>query len=73
MNRPNPAIELKKMEKWYGKINAVKPLDLVINSGETFGLLGPNGSGKSTIIRAIAGLHFPTKGQIYINGKQLNQ
>ena len=73
MNISTPAIELKKMEKWYGKINAVKPLDLVINSGETFGLLGPNGSGKSTIIRAIAGLHFPTKGQIYINGKKLGE
>ena len=73
MSSSIPAIELKKLEKWYNKIHAVKPLDLVIPAGETFGLLGPNGSGKSTIIRAIAGLHFPTKGQIYINGKQLNK
>ena len=73
MNTTAPAIELKKMEKWYKQINAVKSLDLQVLTGETFGLLGPNGSGKSTIIRAIAGLHFPTKGEIYINGSLLDK
>jgi len=61
-------IEFKQFEKWYGRINAVKPFNLEIARGETFGLLGPNGSGKSTIIRALAGLHFPTQGEILING-----
>ena len=72
MNSDTPAIELQRFEKWYGKVYAVKPLDLKISSGETFGLLGPNGSGKSTIIRAIANLHFPTRGKIFIKGKELN-
>ena len=68
----NPIIELKQFEKWYGNVNAIKPLDLTILEGETFVFLGPNGSGKSTIIRSLAGLHFATKGQILINGIDIN-
>ena len=66
-------IEFQQFEKWYGNINAVKPLDLSIKKGETFTLLGPNGSGKSTVIRALAGLHFPTKGRILINGIDISE
>jgi len=73
MSKEVPVLELRQFDKWYGKVNAVKPLDLAISSGETFGLLGPNGSGKSTIIRAIAGLHFPSQGKIYIKGRELNK
>ena len=61
-------IEFVNFEKWYNKIHAIKKLDLTLNKGETFALLGPNGSGKSTIIRALAGLHFPSKGKIFVNG-----
>jgi len=70
-NHKNIIIQLQQFEKWYGSIQAVKPLDLEISKGETFALIGPNGSGKSTIIRALAGLIFPTKGQIYIKGMDL--
>jgi ABC-type multidrug transport system ATPase subunit len=66
------AIQLRKFEKWYGEICAVKPIVLDIVKGETFALLGPNGSGKSTVIRALAGLHFPTNGQILINGMDIS-
>jgi ABC-type multidrug transport system ATPase subunit len=62
----NIIIQLQQFEKWYGSVQAVKPMDLEIPNGETFALIGPNGSGKSTIIRALAGLIFPTKGQLYI-------
>ncbi len=61
-------IKFEQFEKWYGKLCAVKPLDLTINKGETFALLGPNGGGKSTIIRALVGLHAPTRGRILVNG-----
>ncbi|MGB2958912.1 MAG: ABC transporter ATP-binding protein [Bacteroidota bacterium] len=67
------AVELRGFEKSYGKIRAVRPLDLQIPRGETFAFLGPNGSGKSTIIRAIAGLHFPTTGKILVNGEELTE
>ena len=64
-------IEFRGFEKWYGKICAVKSLNLTVATGETFALLGPNGSGKSTVIRALAGLHFPTAGEVRVLGQDL--
>jgi len=68
----NIIVKLENFEKSYGKIQAVKSLNLEIRRGESFAFMGPNGSGKSTIIRTLAGLLFPTAGQITINGKDLN-
>ena len=68
MSSAEPMIRLERFEKRYGKVHAVKPLDLEVARGETFALLGPNGSGKTTIIRALAGLHRPTAGRILIDG-----
>ena len=66
-------IKLEKFEKCYGKIQAVKSLNLEIKQGESFAFMGPNGSGKSTIIRSIAGLIFPSAGKIFIDGKELDK
>ncbi len=67
-----PMIQFHNFSKIYGKIIAVKNLDLDIKQGETFALIGPNGSGKSTLIRAIAGLIQPTSGEISIRGINYN-
>lgn len=64
-------ISLHGYEKRYGKLQAVKPLDLTVKRGEIFALLGPNGSGKSTIIRSIAGLQRPTSGKITIDNQDI--
>jgi ABC-2 type transport system ATP-binding protein len=68
MNDRVPMIRLEKFEKRYGKVQAVRPLDLEIERGEAFALLGPNGSGKTTIIRSLVGLHRPSGGRILIDG-----
>jgi len=68
MSTPDAMIRLQRFEKRYGKVHAVKPIDLDIERGETFALLGPNGSGKTTIIRSIVGLHRPSAGRILIDG-----
>ena len=64
-------VHLVRFEKNYGKIRAVRPLDLQVAAGETLVLLGPNGGGKSTIIRALVGLHAPTSGKLYVDGVDL--
>lgn len=61
-------IKIEGYSKKYGRVEAVKNLDLEIMEGETFALLGPNGSGKTTIIKSIVGLSRPTTGKIYIEG-----
>lgn len=61
-------IRIERFEKSYGKVHAVKPLDLEVSRGESFALLGPNGSGKTSIIRAVVGLHAPTGGRILVGG-----
>jgi ABC-type multidrug transport system ATPase subunit len=68
MSAAEPLIRLERFEKRYGKLQAVRPLDLTIAEGESFALLGPNGGGKTSIIRALVGLHAPTAGRISVGG-----
>lgn len=48
---------------------ALKDLNFKVHKGETLGIIGVNGSGKSTILKLIAGVLFPDKGKIKINGR----
>ncbi len=61
-------IELQNVEKYYGKLHAVKPTTITVKRGEVFALLGPNGSGKSTILRTAVGLIKPDGGRILVDG-----
>lgn len=61
-------IATEKLTKSYGKVDAIKNLDLQIYSGEIFGFLGPNGAGKTTTIRVMTTLTKPTSGSVRING-----
>ncbi len=71
MSTTRSMIQLAGFEKRFGDFQAVHPLDLEIEAGETFALLGPNGGGKTTVIRALVGLHSPTAGQVLIDGHDL--
>ena len=64
----DPMVRLERFEKRYGKIQAVRPLDLQVARGESFALLGPNGGGKTSVLRALVGLHAPTAGRVLIGG-----
>ena len=66
-------IEVKKLNKIYDKIIAVKDLSFVINKGKIIGLLGPNGCGKTTTIAMILGLVKPTSGEVIIKGKNIEK
>jgi len=64
-------IELRQVEKRFGSLHAVKPMDLTIHDGEFVVLLGPSGCGKTTTLRMIAGLETVTAGQILLNGRDV--
>ncbi len=64
-------IELKQVEKKYGDVYAVKPMDLTINSGEFVVLLGPSGCGKTTTLRMISGLETVSGGKIYLDNRHV--
>jgi multiple sugar transport system ATP-binding protein len=64
-------IELRQVEKKFGDLHAVKPLDLTINDGEFIVLLGPSGCGKTTTLRMISGLETVSGGTIFLNGRNV--
>jgi iron(III) transport system ATP-binding protein len=61
-------VRLEGVGKRYGKVTAVKPLDLVIPAGSLVTLLGPSGCGKTTLLRMIAGLERVSEGRMLIGG-----
>jgi ABC-2 type transport system ATP-binding protein len=67
------AIRCRDLHKRYpsrtGPVDAVKGLDLEVQSGECFGLLGPNGAGKTTTIEILEGLLPPTSGDVEVLGR----
>ena len=64
-------IEVINLTKNYGSVVAVDSLSFSVGEGHILGLVGPNGAGKTTTLRALAGVHPPTDGQIRICGIDL--
>lgn len=52
-----------------GTVEALKNVNLSIESGDIYGIIGMSGAGKSTLVRCINFLEVPTKGRVLINGK----
>lgn len=65
-------IELENITKQYGKKTALDDVSLCVKDNEFFVLFGPAGAGKSTLLKTIAGIEFPQKGLVKINGKIMN-
>lgn len=73
------AVSLRGISHHYGPggsgdprgVDALCELDLEVRSGEFLALVGPSGSGKTTIIRVIAGLECPTRGQVWFDDKDM--
>ena len=63
-------IEIKNLNKCYGKKQALNNINLTIESGKIYGLLGPNGSGKTTLIKIINDLLTPTSGEVLVKGEK---
>lgn len=63
-------IEIKNLNKNYGKKQALENINITIESGKIYGLLGPNGSGKTTLIKIINDLLTPTSGEVLVKGQK---
>ncbi|TDP74503.1 ABC transporter ATP-binding protein [Roseateles toxinivorans] len=66
-------IELRRIEKRYGAVAVVQPMDLLIPDGELTVFVGPSGCGKSTTLRMIAGLEDVSSGQMLIGGRDVTR
>ncbi len=68
----NSLVWMDSITKKFGTITALKDVNFGVESGEVRALLGDNGAGKSTLIKVLMGIHQPTSGQIYIEGKPVS-
>lgn len=64
-------LSVRGVEKKFGAVHALGPIDLDLGQGERLGLIGPNGSGKTTLINCITGLFPPNAGRIILSGRDI--
>jgi branched-chain amino acid transport system ATP-binding protein len=66
-----PLLELRDVHAGYDSVPALFGVDLAIEAGQVLAILGPNGAGKSTTLRVAAGLVKPTKGAVFMAGRNV--
>ena len=67
----DPVIECTGVEKWFGRFQALRGVDLVVGRQEVVVVIGPSGSGKSTLIRCVNRLEEHDRGRIVVDGTEL--
>ena len=65
-------LELKNVTKKFGEVHALEDINFQLGQNEVVGLLGDNGAGKSTLIKIITGYYQPTSGEVWFNGKKVD-
>jgi len=72
MQKATSLAKMVNIEKNFGAAQALKKVNIEVQSGEILGLLGDNGAGKSTLIKILAGVFPPDKGEIFFEGERVN-
>lgn len=66
-------LEMKNVSKKFGRKTILKDVSLVVQQGETVGLVGANGSGKSVLFKILCGFLQPDKGSVFVHGEKLGK
>ena len=66
-----PILKVEKLKVAYGRIEAVREVDLEIQPGEFVGIIGSNGAGKTSTLRAISGVKAPASGSVTFRGESI--
>lgn len=69
MNK-NIILKIKGIEKSFSGVKVLNNINLEIIKGEIHAIVGENGAGKSTLMKIISGEYYPTKGEMYIEGRK---
>lgn len=64
-------VRMADINKFYGRVQALKNVNLTVGKGEIVGLLGDNGAGKSTLIKVLSGAVPATSGDIFVGGNKV--
>ncbi len=67
------AVEVRNLQKNYGRFQALKDVSFSVRTGEVYGLIGPNGAGKTTTLRVLATLLRSSSGSVRVFGTDLAQ
>ncbi|TKT69514.1 ABC transporter ATP-binding protein [Aquamicrobium sp. LC103] len=65
-------LKIEQVVAGYGRLTALKNIDLRVDKGEVVFVVGPNGAGKSTLLKTISGLMAPTSGRISFQGERVD-
>jgi lipoprotein-releasing system ATP-binding protein len=65
-------LEAKQIEKFYGKLQVLKGVDLKISKGEIVSIVGSSGAGKSTLLHILGTLDTANKGQVFLKGERID-
>ena len=72
MGSSNHILEVKNISKNFGGLQAINRLSFIIAKGQIFSIIGPNGAGKTTVINLVTGVYPAASGEIYFEGRKLN-
>ena len=66
-------LDIKNIQTFYGKIQALRDVSIKVNAGEIVSLIGANGAGKSTLLMTVSGINKPREGVIIFEGKNIEK
>jgi len=66
-----PLLEVRGLRATYGRIQALRGVDVEVHPGEVVAVIGANGAGKTTLLRTLAGLMAPAGGTVLLEGRDV--